>query len=177
MTATSSRSISPEASDVQALAPFTAAAFSWSPGITIKHRLRVLQPNDPDSYYRARELVPADVLPDIDRAKIVITNYHGFKPRETLQISRTGRALLQGRDPTLSTTLETDGQMLQRVAADLLGFKGVVVLNDEAHHCYQDKSGAEDYVGANGAPRRRKPEGRPPLDQRPRSDIEEARPQ
>ena len=36
----------------------------------------VLQPNDPESYYRGRELVPADMLPDIDRAKIVITNYH-----------------------------------------------------------------------------------------------------
>jgi len=31
-----------------------------TPGITIKDRLRVLQPNDPDSYYRGRELVPAD---------------------------------------------------------------------------------------------------------------------
>ena len=69
-----------------------------TPGITIKDRLRVLLPNDPDSYYRDRELVPADMLPDIDRAKIVITNYHAFKPRETLEISKTGRSLLQGRD-------------------------------------------------------------------------------
>ena len=31
---------------------------------TIKDRLRVLQPNDPDSYYASRELVPADMLDD-----------------------------------------------------------------------------------------------------------------
>src|SRR6202012_6139453 len=65
--------------------------------------------------YRSRELVPMDMLPDIDRAKIVITNYHAFKPRETLEISKTGRSLLQGRDAP-PDTIENDGQMLHRVA-------------------------------------------------------------
>ncbi len=46
-----------------------------APGLTIKDRLRVLQPNDPDSYYASRELVPQDMLDDVNRAKIVITNY------------------------------------------------------------------------------------------------------
>jgi len=110
-----------------------------TPGITIKDRLRVLQPNDPDSYFRYRELVPADMLPDIDRAKIVILNYHAFKPRETLEISKTGRSLLQGHDAPPVTT-ESDGQMLKRAADELMGFKGVVVLNDEAHHCYREKA-------------------------------------
>ena len=31
-----------------------------APAITIRDRLRVLQPNDPDSYYRHREIVPPD---------------------------------------------------------------------------------------------------------------------
>ncbi len=119
-----------------------------TPGITIKDRLRVLQPNDPDSYYRGRELVPADMLPDIDRAKIVITNYHAFKPRETLEISKTGRSLLQGRDAP-PDTIENDGQMLHRVANDLLGFKGVVVLNDEAHHCYREKPDSDEEISAD----------------------------
>ena len=53
-----------------------------APGLTIKDRLRVLQPNDPDSYYASRQLVPIDMLDDVRRAKIVITNYHAFKLRE-----------------------------------------------------------------------------------------------
>ncbi len=118
-----------------------------TPGITIRDRLRVLQPNDPDAYYRSRELVPPDMYQDIDRAKLVITNYHAFKPRETLEISKTGRSLLQGRDEP-PKTLETDGQMLQRVAGDLLGFKGVVVLNDEAHHCYREKPDSDEDITA-----------------------------
>jgi type III restriction enzyme len=54
---------------------FTRGFLVVSPGLTIRDRLRVLQPNDPDSYYESRELVPGDMLGDIARAKIVITNY------------------------------------------------------------------------------------------------------
>ena len=37
---------------------FTRGFLICAPGLTIKDRLRVLQPNDPDSYYRDRELFP-----------------------------------------------------------------------------------------------------------------------
>ena len=117
---------------------FTRGFLIVAPGLTIRDRLRVLQPNDPDSYYKTRELVPPDMLPDIDRAKIVVTNYHAFKRRERLEISKGNRQLLQGRGEPLQT-LETEGQMLQRVMPELLGMKSVVVLNDEAHHCYREK--------------------------------------
>ena len=125
-----------------------------TPGITIKDRLRVLQPNDPDSYYRSRELVPTDMLPDLDKARIVITNYHGFKLRDRLELSKGGRVLLQGRGEPLAV-LETEGQMLQRVMPELMGAKGLVVLNDEAHHCYREKPGR----GRRGRPERRRPQG------------------
>ena len=117
-----------------------------TPGITIRDRLRVLQPNDPDSYYQSRELVPADMLADLDRAKIVITNYHAFMRRETLSISKGGRALLRGRGTDIATR-ETAGQMLQRVMPDLMGMKHILVLNDEAHHCYREKPSEEDEEG------------------------------
>ncbi len=117
---------------------FTRGFLVVTPGITIKDRLRVLQPNDPDSYYARRELVPPDMLGDIGRAKIVITNYHAFMRRETLELAAGNRALLQGRGPEIST-LETEGQMLQRVMPSLMGMKNVMILNDEAHHCYREK--------------------------------------
>ena len=122
---------------------FTRGFLVVAPGITIKDRLRVLQPHDPDSYYQSRELVPNDMLDDLSRAKIVITNYHAFKLRERIDISKGGRSLLQGRGEALNT-LETEGQMLQRVMPDLMGLKNILVLNDEAHHCYREKPGLED---------------------------------
>ena len=122
---------------------FTRGFLIVAPGLTIKDRLRVLQPNDPDSYYQSRELVPNDMLQDVSRAKIVITNYHAFKLRERIELSKGGRALLQGHGPELDTQ-ETEGQMIQRVMPDLMGLKNILVINDEAHHCYREKPDTED---------------------------------
>ena len=125
---------------------FTPGFLVVTPGLTIRDRLRVLQPNDPDSYYQSRELVPGDMLRDLDRAKIVITNFHAFKRRETMEVSKGGRALLKGRGPELRS-VETEGQMLQRVMPGLMNMKNVMVLNDEAHHCYREKPPEEDEEG------------------------------
>jgi type III restriction enzyme len=109
-----------------------------TPGITIRDRLRVLLPEDPDNYYSTGELLPADMVGEIGKAKIVISNYHAFKRREIMEISKVGRALLQGRGEA-PVTIETEGQMLRRACGELLALKNVVVINDEAHHCYRHK--------------------------------------
>lgn len=117
---------------------FTRGFLVVAPGLTIKDRLRVLQPNDPYSYYRSRELIPSDMMGDLERAKIIITNFHAFKRRDRMELSKGGRSLLRGRGEALNT-LETEGQMLQRVLPGLMGMKNVMVFNDEAHHCYREK--------------------------------------
>ena len=132
---------------------FTRGVLVVTPGLTIRDRLRVLQPNDPDSYYRSRELVPNDMLGDLGKAQIVIANYHAFKLRETVTVSKGGRALLQGRGPELRT-LETEGQMLQRVMPGLMGMKNVLALNDEAHHCYRENPGEDEEGDLRGEDRR-----------------------
>lgn len=121
-----------------------------TPGLTIKDRLRVLNPNDPDSYYKSRELVPEDMLDDLYKAKIVITNYHAFKRRERIELSKGGRALLQGRYDDEIPTIETEGQMLQRVMPELMGIKGILAINDEAHHCYRAKPEDPDNIPLKG---------------------------
>lgn len=122
---------------------YTRGFLIVAPGLTIKDRLRVLHPNDPDSYYASRELVPSDMLDDLNRAKIVITNYHSFKLRERIELSKGGRLLLQGRGGEELSTLETEGQMLQRVMPDLMSMGSIMVINDEAHHCYRAKPQAQ----------------------------------
>ncbi|MBN9433607.1 MAG: DEAD/DEAH box helicase family protein [Bosea sp.] len=105
-----------------------------SPGITIKDRLRVLQPNDPESYYSTRQLVPEDMLTDLGRAKIVITNYHAFKKKDEIPLNKVQQAALKTKPRE-----ESDGAMIRRVAGALMGLKNIVVLNDEAHHCYRER--------------------------------------
>ncbi len=123
---------------------FARAFLIVTPGITIKDRLQVLYPEHPESYYRARELLPNDMLGDIGKAAIVITNYHAFLHRETLGLSRVGRAFLTGNDAEPVETRETDGQMLDRACGKLLAFKNVLVINDEAHHCYRKRAISEE---------------------------------
>lgn len=129
---------------------FTRGFLVVTPGITIRDRLRVLMPNDPDSYYKSRELVPGDMLDDLNKAKIIITNYHAFKLRERMELSKGGRLLLQGRQGAPLETLETEGQMLQRVMPELMGLKNILVVNDEAHHCYREKPGGDDEEALKG---------------------------
>ncbi|HEX7122139.1 MAG TPA: DEAD/DEAH box helicase family protein, partial [Gemmatimonadaceae bacterium] len=126
---------------------FTRGFLVVTPGITIRDRLRVLQPNDPDSYYASRELVPPDLVEDLNKAKIVITNYHAFKRRERMELSKGGRALLQGRRGAPLDTTESEGRMLQRVMPELMGMKNILVLNDEAHHCYRERQDGEKLKG------------------------------
>lgn len=122
---------------------FSRAFLIVAPGITIKDRLRVLQPSEPGNYYDTREIVPPEMLPEIRRAEIVITNYHSFQHRETLSMPKAARSFLQGNDPEPVRTIETDAQMLDRACGKLLRFERVNVINDEAHHCYRHKVGSD----------------------------------
>ncbi len=133
---------------------FTRGFLIVTPGLTIRDRLRVLQPNDPDNYYGTRELVPHDMLDDIKKARIVITNYHAFKRRDRFELSAGGRALLSGRTGPEVQTLETEGQMLQRVMPELMGMKQILAINDEAHHCYREKPEDEEDEALKGDDRK-----------------------
>ena len=157
---------------------FTRGFLVVTPGVTIRDRLRVLQPNDPDSYYASRELAPNDMLRDLERAKIVVTNYHAFLPRETLPLSKGGCALLQGPGPALRTK-ETEGQMLRRVMPGLLGMKRILALNDEAPLLPREAGrggGRRPAQGRRPQGGRAEPGGGAGLDLRARGGAAEARP-
>jgi type III restriction enzyme len=126
---------------------FSRAFLIITPGITIRDRLRVLLPSEPDNYYETREIVPPEMLPEIRRAEIVITNYHAFQHRETFPLPKVARSFLQGNAPEPVKTTETDAEMLARACGKLLNHDHVNVINDEAHHCYRHKVGD----GAEGA--------------------------
>lgn len=120
---------------------FSDAFLIVTPGITIRDRLRVLKPQDPQNIYQQLDLVPRDMMDAVLKARIVITNYHTFMPKEKEQVSKLNRQILGGREGEKKFT-ETVGEMVARVGGtDLLGRKNIIVLNDEAHHCYRRKVG------------------------------------
>jgi type III restriction enzyme len=123
---------------------FSDAFLIVAPGITIKDRLRVLKPQDAQNIYEQLDLVPLDMMDAIRKARIVITNYHAFMLKEKEHVSKLNRQILGGREGEKRFT-ETVGEMVARVGGtDLLGRKNIVVLNDEAHHCYRHKVGGEE---------------------------------
>ncbi len=120
-----------------------------TPGITIRDRLRVLLPNDPQNYYRLRDVIPVHLMEELGKAKIIITNFHAFKLRERDEAARlTKKILARGGE---SPFTETPDQMVRRVCRELGNKKNVVVINDEAHHCYRHRGGGEA-VGGNETP-------------------------
>src|SRR5258706_1834338 len=127
-----------------------------TPGITIRDRLRVLLPNDPENYYRQHDLVPSDLMLELGKAKMVLTNFHAFKQRERISAGKITKQILNQQQESPFT--ETPDQMVRRVSRDLGNKKNIIVINDEAHHCYRRKpDGAEaddDDVALKGDERR-----------------------
>lgn len=123
-------------------ARFTNRFLIVAPGITIRDRLRVLLPEDAENYYDLRDLIPADLKGGLEHARIVITNYHAFQLKDAKEIkgvAKNTRLLLRG-DRQDDPFKETPQAMVSRVLRDLGADKQqIVVLNDEAHHCYMDR--------------------------------------
>jgi type III restriction enzyme len=116
---------------------FTDAFLIVTPGITIRDRLRVLLPTDPQNYYQVLDLVPSEQRGDLNTAKVVITNYHAFKARDLGDAGKLTKAILTRGAPSALT--ESPAQVVRRVCRELGTRKSIVVLNDEAHHCYRSR--------------------------------------
>ncbi len=114
---------------------FSDAFLMVSPGITIRDRLRVLLPSDPNNYYRQLDLLPPSLRDELGKAKVAIINYHAFIRRERNSAASLTKKLLAVSGEA-SPFQESAGQMVARVCAELGNKKNIVVLNDEAHHCY-----------------------------------------
>ena len=119
---------------------FTDAFLLVAPGITIKDRLRVLMPEAGSSIYERLSIVPRDMMDDLKKARIVVTNYHAFQLKVKADISKGTLAVLRARqDPETfdARFRETEADMVKRVMQPLMGRRGIIVMNDEAHHCYE----------------------------------------
>ncbi|MBI2066820.1 MAG: DEAD/DEAH box helicase family protein [Deltaproteobacteria bacterium] len=122
-------------------ARFSDSFLIVTPGITIRDRLRVLLPNDPENYYRQRDVLSSDLMMELGKAKILITNFHAFKLKERVSAGKLTKSILarEGNSPFT----ETPDQMVHRVCREFGNKKNIMVINDEAHHCYRRKPDGE----------------------------------
>src|SRR6266542_2315048 len=129
---------------------FTDYFLIVAPGITIKDRLGVLfvdtitrNPKDINDYYRVRDLVPLKYLDVLDglNAKLVITNYHQFEPKTLQGNKRSPFDGKIGEDGKKQEAKEDFAQVIKRLAGNFKAGSRLLIINDEAHHCYLPKKG------------------------------------
>ena len=124
-----------------------------APGVTIRDRLGVLRVDTQagadhlaDDYYRQRKLVPAAYAGLLDglNARLVITNFHSFEAR---LIGGNKKSPLDGKlgpDGRKVEAREDDTLMLRRLLPGFKPGRRLLVLNDEAHHCYLPRAKGRD---------------------------------
>ena len=133
---------------------FSDAFLVVTPGITIKDRLRVLKPQDPQNIYEQLDLVPRDLMDAVRKARIVITNYHAFMLREKEQVSKLNRQILGGREG--EKRFHRNDRRDDRPCGwhRLAGAQEHHRAQREAHHCYRHKVGEDEEAAAMTAEER-----------------------
>jgi type III restriction enzyme len=103
-----------------------------APGLTVKKRLQVLQPANPDNYYQHFDIVPSTMFDQLRQGKIKIINWHVLSPLDP----DSGPKVVKKGD-------ETDEAFTRRVLGDFSDSKNIIVINDEAHHAWRTNVKAE----------------------------------
>lgn len=128
-----------------------------TPGVTIKDRLSVLRvdtettnKNYAKDYYRERDLVPQnfeDQLANLN-SRIIITNYHTFEKRN---LKGNKKSPFDGKKNKDFDDKEDYNLTLKRVIGKFKTGSRLLIINDEAHHCYYPKGKGKNSEEGNSA--------------------------
>lgn len=122
-----------------------------APGITIRDRLGVLYIDesgkssyDKLDYYHQRELIPEKYVRLLGglNSVITITNYHQFEPKVYTGKKSSpfdGKLKYEDGEMVKQKDKEEFTSVLSRMLGKNMRGKRIVVINDEAHHCYLPK--------------------------------------
>lgn len=109
---------------------FAAAVLVCCPNLTIYERLQVLRPERSDNYYAAFDIVPSKLRPLMQNGRVLVNNWHKFAPEsEHVEGGKSYAVVDKGA--------ETPDAFARRILGELFDRMPIMVLNDEAHHCYR----------------------------------------
>ncbi|MCL6478861.1 MAG: DEAD/DEAH box helicase family protein [Peptococcaceae bacterium] len=97
-----------------------------APGLTVKNRLKVLNPSDVHNYYQEFNIIPPALFDRLRQGRILITNWHMLKP---LDESAGPKVIKKGP--------ESDEAYVKRVLGEMASARNIIVINDEAHHAWR----------------------------------------
>lgn len=100
-----------------------------APGLTVKSRLSVLQPTDPQNYYEAFSMVPPAMVERLRKGKVLIHNWHTLNWESEERLAKRKSVDKRGA--------KSDEAYVRDVLDSMANVKNLVVINDEAHHAWR----------------------------------------
>ncbi len=108
---------------------FSRHALVVAPGLTIRSRLKVLDPSDPGNYYQAFRIVPSSFLDKLRQGRVIIRNWHAMNWESPQQLAR--KRSVDKRGP------KSDEAYVREVLGEMARSGNILVINDEAHHAWR----------------------------------------
>ncbi len=102
-----------------------------APGLTIKNRLAVLKPSHSENYYEVFRIVPPDLLEKLRQGKVAVKNWHALNWESEEKITQKRGVDKRGA--------KSDEAFVRDVLGDMASARGLLVINDEAHHAWRAK--------------------------------------
>jgi type III restriction enzyme len=100
-----------------------------APGLTVRNRLSVLNPTDPQNYYEAFNIVPSGLMDALRQGKIKIINWHALAWQTEEKIAKKKSVDKRG--------VKSDEAYVKEVLGDMANASNIIVINDEAHHAWR----------------------------------------
>lgn len=100
-----------------------------APGLTVKSRLSVLEPSNPENYYTAFHIVPSPLLDRLRQGKVIVRNWHALNWETDEQIDRRRSVDKRGA--------KSDEAYVREVLGEIANAHKLLVINDEAHHAWR----------------------------------------
>jgi type III restriction enzyme len=119
------------------------AVLVCAPNLTVRKRLAVLYPENPDNIYDQFELVPPKYRELVNAGKVLVTNWHVLAlASEHKEGDASYRVVNKGE--------EEPGAFTKNRLGDLAARLPILVLNDEGHHCWRPKPGVSEDEALKG---------------------------
>lgn len=131
---------------------FSKNVFVVAPGLTVKNRLQVLDPNSKRNYYDEFDVVPASLMDKLRQGRVFIQNWHALS-WDTQEKLEAKIAKKQIRSVDKRKRWEISGKAyVSEVLGVMKNARNILVINDEAHHAWRvnpDAIGKNRRVGSD----------------------------
>jgi len=100
-----------------------------APGLTVKSRLSVLNPSDPNNYYDEFDIVPHGMRDWLRQGQIKVINWHTLAWDTEERIAKRKSVDKRGS--------KSDKAYIHEILGEMKHAKNLIVINDEAHHAWR----------------------------------------